>query len=214
MRYLLCVLTLSFLSHVKLAAQADWDYLFKEQYERAVELFNHHYYNKAYKHALPHLEWMINERPGESASQYMMGIDLYEKLAQDAEDTEEKYRYTQLALKLYDERMQHFGDTITLLNRKFSTAYKLLYKDSTHYEQLYTLGKEVLEQTGQQFAYYNFVPHAFLLSQMQKKGNITEEEVKTDEVQLSTIANYHTQEQGNSWYEEAMLKVKKVLSEP
>ncbi|WPP51653.1 hypothetical protein [Catalinimonas niigatensis] len=98
MRYLLCLLILSFLSNVKLDVQTAWDYLFKEQYERAVELFSHHYYNKVCQDALSHLEWMMNERQGESASHYITGIDMHDKLAPDREDTKENIAIKSLPL--------------------------------------------------------------------------------------------------------------------
>lgn len=217
MRHLLFLIILFLLPNIQSLAQEDWQYLFKQQYDRAVELFNHHYFNKEYQQALPHLEWMLNEKPGENASQYIMGIELYEKLAQAAEDPEEKYRYTQLALKLYDDRLHYFGETAavetaSVLNRKLQTAFKLLYQDSTRHEQLLTLSEAVLRQTGKQFAYYNFVPYAFLLSQMQKKGSIQEEKVKATVEELNNIAAYHRKGQGKSNYEEAMSKVNNMLS--
>lgn len=209
MKFLL--LTLILLSYSKLVAQEDWNYLFNQQHDRAVELFNHHYYGQEYQQALPHLEWMLDEQPGKSVSQYIMGIDVYEKIARKIEDPEERYRYTQLALKLYDERIRYFGDTVKVLNRKLGTAYGLLYADSSYHQQLYALSKEVLERSGKEFAYYNFMPHAFLLNQMLSKGKIDEEEAKAAAEQLSRIAAYHAQGQGSNRYEEVMPKVRQIL---
>lgn len=215
--YMRCLCVLIFLyclSIMKVFAQAEWDLLFKGEYDEALESYNYHFQNKEYKKALPYLEWMLSEHPDANAAQYTMGIDLYEKLAEETTNTEKAFGYMQSALNLYDQRLEYFGDTINTLNRKFNTAFKLLYKDSSRYEYLYSLSNDVLERTEMQYAYYNFMPHAIILQSLSKNADVLErEEVQAELQKLANITAYHSLSKENTSYEKAFQKAKMILEE-
>ncbi|MEK6476589.1 hypothetical protein WJR50_03605 [Catalinimonas sp. 4WD22] len=199
---------------MKVFAQAEWDLLFKGDYDEAIEAYNYHFQNKEYKKALPYLEWMLSEHPDANAAQYTMGIELYEKLAEEETNTEKAFGYVQSALNLYDQRLEYFGDTINTLNRKFNTAFKLLYKDSSRYEYLYSLNNDVLERTEMQYAYYNFMPYAIILQSLSKNEDVLKiEEVQAELQKLANITAYHSLSKENTPYERAFQKVKMILKE-
>lgn len=214
MRCLCALILLYCLSVTKVSAQADWDLIFKGDYDEAIESYHFHFQNKEYKKALPYLEWMLSEHPDANAAQYTMGIELYGKLAEETKNTEKAFGYVQSALELYDKRLEYFGDTINTLNRKFNTAFKLLYEDSSRYEYLYSLSNDVLARTEMQYAYYNFMPHAIILQSLSKDENTLErEEVQAELQKLANITAYHSQSNENASYEKAFQKVKMILKE-
>ncbi|MFP4092425.1 MAG: hypothetical protein ACLFUB_01720 [Cyclobacteriaceae bacterium] len=200
--WLLCML-LSFTA----AAQQDWEYLYDEQQDRAAELFNHYYFNKNYKEAVVHLEWLLSETPAASPSYFSQGIEVYAGLSRSASNPDERIRYAMLSLRLYDGYIQFFGDSSRMLNLKLQQAYQLLHNDSSQYPLIKRLSLEVMELTDNHFAHYNFVPTMQFFVMLLQKGQADKNALRTLMDKFHLIAR-HPDNHAHFRYREALENVK------
>lgn len=142
---------------------------------------------KNYEAALPPLNWLFENAPNLNSSIYINGADIYEELASKAKDPQKKQEYVDKALSMYDQRIEHFGDEVNVLNRKASTAMKFMYSDKDKYDQLNEIYKKALEVSGDKFAYYNITPYMNIAKVQYERGKFDAEKVIEIYDKLSAI---------------------------
>lgn len=142
---------------------------------------------KNYEAALPPLEWLFENAPNLNSSIYINGADIYEELATKTKDPQQKQEYIDNTLTMYDQRIEHFGDEINVMNRKASTAMKLMYHNKDNYDKLYEVYKNTLEVSGDAFAYYNVTPYLNIAKVQYERGKFDAEQVIEIYDQLSAI---------------------------
>ncbi len=132
---------------------------------------------KNYEAALPPLNWLFENAPNLNSSIYINGADIYEELADKAKDAQKKQEYIDKALGMYDQRIEHFGDEVNVLNRKASTAMKFMYSDKDNYDKLYDIYKKTVDTSGDKLAYYNVTPYMNVAKVQYERGKFDAEKV-------------------------------------
>jgi tetratricopeptide (TPR) repeat protein len=82
---------------------------------------------------MPHWRNVYNKYPKSTLNLYIHGANMYEKLIENASTPEEKSKYIDDLMKLYDKRIKYFGEKGYVLGRK-ATAW-LKYKLDNDREQ-------------------------------------------------------------------------------
>ncbi|MEQ9440450.1 MAG: hypothetical protein RIG62_15450 [Cyclobacteriaceae bacterium] len=164
-----------------LKAQNGWNWPEdKSTAQEKVVLYTDAKKQKDYAGAIQPISWLHENAPDLNPSIYIDGADIYEELALKESDGAKKKEYVENALEMYDLRLQYFGGNGKdgdIMNRKASTAYKLLYKDVNEYDRLTGLFKETMDKSNDQLAYYNVTPFMAVIKTQYEKGKLTDEEV-------------------------------------
>jgi tetratricopeptide (TPR) repeat protein len=91
-----------------------------------LSLYNEFYKQDNIESAMPHWRTVYNKYPKSTLNLYIHGANMYEKLIETASSPEEKSKYIDELMKLYDKRIKYFGEKGYVLGRK-ATAW-LKYK--------------------------------------------------------------------------------------
>ncbi len=83
------------------------------------------------------------------------------------------------SLAMYDKRIEYFGSgkEENILNRKASSAMKMMYKNKEQYDQLQQIFEETVEKTNGNLAYYNLVSYMTIAKTQFERGKIDETRV-------------------------------------
>ena len=99
-----------------------------------------------YKDAIEPLEWLLANTPNLNKSIYQNGVKIYNILAKEETDAEQKIKYQDRALELYDLRIKYYGEEAKVLSSKGYKAYNYLIKRKPNrYEELFNLYDKILE---------------------------------------------------------------------
>ena len=185
MKYTIHYKSLSFLSLFLIfsyAAQAQGGWNWPEDKSTAQEkvvLYTDAKKQKNYEAAVPPLQWLHENAPDLNSSIYVNGADIYEELAMKAKDPAQKEEYINKSLAMYDKRIEYFGDgkESDIMNRKASSAMKMMYKDKEQYDRLQQIYQETVEKTNGNLAYYNLVPYMTIAKTQFERGKIDEARV-------------------------------------
>jgi tetratricopeptide (TPR) repeat protein len=161
-------------------AQGGWNWPEdKATAQEKVVLYTDAKKQKNYKEAVQPLQWLHENAPDLNSSIYVNGADIYEELAMKATDPAEKEEYMNKSLAMYDKRLEYFGSgkEANILNRKASSAMKMMYKDKEKYDQLQQIFEETVEKTNGNLAYYNVVPYMTIAKTQFERGKIDEARV-------------------------------------
>ncbi len=173
---------LSFLLIFSYAAHAQGGWNWPEDKSTAQEkvvLYTDAKKQKNYEAAVPPLQWLHENAPDLNSSIYVNGADIYEELAMKAKDPAQKQEYIDKTLAMYDKRIEYFGDgkESDIMNRKASSAMKMMYKDKDTYDQLQQIFQETAEKTNGNLSYYNLVPYMTIAKTQFERGKIDEARV-------------------------------------
>lgn len=174
--FLALFLVFSYAAH----AQGGWNWPEdKATAQEKVVLYTDAKKQKNYEAAVPPLQWLHENAPDLNSSIYVNGADIYEELALKTEDPAQKEEYMNKVLAMYDKRIEFFGDgkEEDILNRKASSAMKMMYKDKDKYDQLQQIFGETIEKTNGNLAYYNLVPYMTIAKTQFERGKIDETRV-------------------------------------
>ena len=154
--------------------------------EEKVALYTDAMKTNNYQEAESHLEWLLTNSPELNPSIYINGAKIYEELAEKAQG-EERQQYIDKTMEMYDKRMEYFGETPAIVDRKLNTAFKLMYKDKSKHEALYEMFQQSFDKHGSKSAYYNILPYMNLARLNYQAGNITTDDVLNVHEQLTGI---------------------------
>ena len=106
------------------------DELIREQdrdFMNELSLYNEFYKQDNIESAMPHWRKCYNIYPKSTLNIYIHGANMYEKLIENASTPEEKSKYIDELMRLYDKRIKYFGEKGYVLGRKATTwlKYKL-----------------------------------------------------------------------------------------
>jgi tetratricopeptide (TPR) repeat protein len=92
-----------------------------------LSLYNEFYKQDNVESAMPHWRTVYNKYPKSTLNLYIHGANMYEKLIENASTPEEKSKYIDELMKLYDKRIKYFGEKGYVLGRKATVwlKYKL-----------------------------------------------------------------------------------------
>lgn len=142
-----------------------------------------------YEEATGPLQWLLKNAPDLNESIYINGAKIYENLATSTNDPELKEKYIDSTLTMYDSRIKYFGREAYVLNRKAYTAFKLQYKDTDKYDDMYKLMDKTVELNGADLGYYNIPVYMTLAKKNYEMGNISEDQFLKDYDRLMDIVN-------------------------
>ena len=131
-------------------AQDGWKW--PEDVESAKEknaLYTDAIRSKEYNLAIEPHSWLLENCPDLNESLYINGIKLYKGLASKETDAAKKGEYQSMTMKMYDERINYFGNEGKVLNRKAFDAYKFYKGDRTKYQELLELFNRTFELNGE-----------------------------------------------------------------
>ncbi len=174
--------------------------LVKEQnqdYINEFSLYSEFYKQDDYKSALPHWKKIYNSFPKSSPNVYIQGIKMYQSLIENASTKEEKNKFIDELMKIYDKRIENFGEKGYVLGRKGTDwlKYKLTEQDLGAEEQKAVIksGYEWLSQSVELQGNNTEAPVLVLLMQTSKSllklGELSKETVIKNYEKSSSIIN-------------------------
>ena len=99
------------------------------EFMNELSLYNEFYKQDNYELALPHWKNVYNKYPKSTKNIYIHGCNMYESFIENANSNEERNKFINELMKLYDKRIKYFNEKGYVLGRK-ATAY-LDYKLNT-----------------------------------------------------------------------------------
>ena len=81
-------------------------------------LYNEYYKQENYESALPHWKTVFNKYPKSIKNVYIQGAKIYDHFIENAETPEEREKYIDQLMKIYDKRIKYFGEKGYVLGRK------------------------------------------------------------------------------------------------
>lgn len=85
---------------------------------RNLSLYVEYYRQKSYDDALPYWRIIFAECPTANFNMYIHGVNMYELLAEKADNEERKFAYLDTMMLIYDQRIKYFKQEGKVLGRK------------------------------------------------------------------------------------------------
>ena len=85
---------------------------------RNLSLYVEYYRQKSYDDALPYWRIIFAECPTANFNMYIHGVNMYELLAEKADNEEQKFTYLDTMMLIYDQRIKYFKQEGKVLGRK------------------------------------------------------------------------------------------------
>lgn len=104
---------------------------------------------KKYNQATSQVTWLLKNTPELNVALYINAIKVYEKRAAKERNTAVKVTLQDSVLWLYQQRLDIFGDSAKVLNRKGRIAWKYLSKRKNQSDSLFTLYAKIHELNGE-----------------------------------------------------------------
>jgi tetratricopeptide (TPR) repeat protein len=159
-------------------------------------MFNDLYGIKEYKDALPHIIWLSNNAPDVDVNVHIKGVRVLDKLMKEATE-EEKSEYKELALKLYEQRIQYFGVNATVKSLQLTAAYRYFAKDLKQYDRLLGLFETSISDSLELMSNANFLSYFDILRRVKKyKNQVDEEKVLNNYGLINTIMTARNKNDG------------------
>mgnify|MGYP001143561803 CR=1 FL=1 len=97
------------------------------EFMNQLSLFTEFYKQENWKSAIPHWKNVYNTYPKSTKNIYIQGAKMYEDLIENAESSEQRDKYIDQLMKIYDKRIKHFNEKGYVLGRKATSflEYKL-----------------------------------------------------------------------------------------
>lgn len=162
------------------------------------------YYDEKYEDAIEPMQWLFENTPNLNPSLYSYSIDVYDGLANESEDPQQKMSYQDSVLNIYDRQIQHFGDTAENFNFKAYYAFQAFSKNSTRYSKLRKMLEKAIQMNGDSSFSENVTGYAYLLAYQRKENKISEQDFIKHYEELSGIVerNLKAKEEQNEDVEE------------
>lgn len=88
------------------------------EYMSELSLYSEFYKQDDYDAALPHWKVVYNRYPKSHENLYIQGIKMYQSFVENADTPEEKFKYLDMLMKIYDKRIKYFNQKGYNLARK------------------------------------------------------------------------------------------------
>ncbi len=85
---------------------------------RNLSLYVEYYRQKSYDDALPYWRIVFDECPTSTFNLYIHGVNMYELLAEKADNEEQKFAYLDTMMLIYDQRIKYYKQEGKVLGRK------------------------------------------------------------------------------------------------
>ena len=158
----------------------------KKTAEEKIALYTDAIKQNNFKEADKNLQWLFTNAPDLNPSIYINGAKIYEDMAEKGQGAQ-RQEFIDKTIQMYDKRMEHFGETPAIVDRKINTAFKLMYKDADKHKELFEMFKQSFDKYGSKSADYNILPYMNLARLNFQANNITTDDVLGVHDQLTEI---------------------------
>ncbi len=128
--------------------------LMKEQnkeFMNDLSLYAEFYKQKEYKSALPHWKSLFDKYPKSTSNIYIHGVKMYESFIKKATSWEEKEKYIDKMMEVYDRRIKYFDHKGYVLGRKGTDWFKYMLTNEKitpeELKEVYKKGYEWLDES-------------------------------------------------------------------
>ena len=171
-----------------------------QKFKNELSLFTEFFKQGDYSSALPHWKVLRNTFPKSTLNIYIQGAKMYEGLIEDAETDAERDKLLDEYMKMFDARIEYFGNEGYVLGRKGTAwlKYKLHADNTDSLEEddlvkIHKTGFEYLSKSVEIQGTESEPPVLVLLMQttvaLYKLGEIEKEQVVTNYERCTEIAN-------------------------
>ena len=176
-----------------------------------LSLYRDYYKQKMYDEAYKFWSIAYNICPASSERMYVDGANLVEMKLKKAETDEEKAAWTDSLLKVYDKRIENFGNEGYVLGRKGTDMLRYANDDI---EPVYNTLKKSIELQGNEFEAGASVAYMNATVIMEKRGLLEEAEVVANFTKISEIMGYNLKASAGTksatYYQRAQESVEKL----
>jgi len=137
-----------------------------------------------YDEAMDPLNWLYANNPNLNPSIYIQGVDCMQNMIKSTEDKARKERLQDSVLWMYDQRIAHFDNDASTMDRKAYEAFKLFYKTPSKYPLLADLYAEAYDMNGPEISTFNLNTYMLLAKNYHK--------VKPTEMTAERVLDIHT----------------------
>lgn len=131
-----------------------------------------------YRAAVLPFQWMLANAPQWNTKLYIVGVDLYDKLADKETNPARKKILVDSLLMIYDMRIKNCGDEANVLNRKAYAAYRYNVKTKEDLPGLLALYDRTFEINGVKVSDVNIVPYMTVVKANQVSyKNLAEDQI-------------------------------------
>lgn len=146
------------------------------------------YKNESWQDALPPWRWVFLNCPKSTINIYLHGEKLIKQIVKITPDKDQKDKYIDTLMMVYDQRIQYFGKEGYVLGKKGVDLYKFR---PTAYEQAYSILNKSIEMQGNKSQGPNLI-YYFRSAEKMVKAEKTEKSVLLDIYdQSSDIIDYN-----------------------
>ncbi len=197
---LTAVVLFSVIAHVY--AQPGWNFpeneedsiLASEKYALYTDYMKSDYYKEA---SVP-LQWLFTYVPKLNESIYINGAKIFENLAENTTDPEQKKTYEDSTLIIYDLRIQNFNNEVAVLNRKVYTAYGFYKDDPSKFPELYEMYGKTFELSQNDAWEQNLLAYMDVVRRYKSSGGeISDEEILEIYEKITDIIDHKKSEKEN-----------------
>ena len=196
----------------------DQDREFMSQFS----LFDQFYKQNNIESALPHWKQLYTKYPKSSINIYIRGVNIYQNLIEKASTADERDKYIDEMMKVFDKRIKHFGEEGYVLGRKAVAwlEYKLGNNSELETDELKEVmqkGYDWLQQSVENRGVESEVPVLLLYMQTTRSLFLMEELPKETVVKNYNTINSHLEQiaanQNEAERRENALKVLPIVEE-
>lgn len=176
----------------KLSAQVTQEDVFDHKL-----MFNDLYNIKEYQEALPYLKWLLVNAPDVDESIYIKGVRTIDAILKNVNAPEERLNLQEFALKIYDQRMEYFGEKAIVKNLQLTTIYKYFIKNIEKYDSLLSLFEIAISEKIDSISNTNFLAYFDILRRTKRYNlAINEKLVLSNYSQISELMTKRDKKDG------------------
>ena len=138
-----------------------------------------------HEEAMDPLNWLYENNPNLNPSIYIQGADCLEEIIKKTEDKSRKERLQDSVLWMFDQRIEHFDNDASTMDRKAFEAFKMHYRTPSKYPMLYDIYSKAYEMNGPEISTFNLNPYMLLAKQYHQTA--------PDKMPAEKVLDIHTQ---------------------
>ncbi|WP_462251587.1 tetratricopeptide repeat protein [Ekhidna sp.] len=138
-----------------------------------------------YDEAMAPLNWLYENNPNLNPSIYIQGADCMKELIKVTTDKNRKAGLQDSLLWMYDQRIVHFDNDASTMDRKAFEAFKIHYRTPSKYPMLFEIYSKAYDMNGPEISTFNLNPFMLLAKQYHLSA--------PDQMPAEKVLDIHTQ---------------------
>jgi len=142
-----------------------------------------------HKKALNELNWLYENNPSLHQTIYIEGVECLKEIMKGVEDKEREMQLKDSILWMFDQRIAHFDNDASTMDRKAYQAFQMYYKTPSKYPVLAEFYEKAYEMNGAEISSFNLNSYMLLakLYYQRDPENMPAEKVLDIHTQISDI---------------------------